>query len=61
MSWKIKTSRLVKFTGKYWIIPCLSIWVDKFYFFETGVESPAFGLQMSFLNYAFGITIQKDY
>lgn len=59
--WFFHKSRLVKFEGKYWVIPCISIWVDKYFFLETGVESPAFGFQISFLNFAFGITIQKRY
>jgi hypothetical protein len=61
MYWKVNHSRLRKFTGKYWIIPCISIWYDRYYFLETGVETPAFGFQIAFLNYTYGITIQKSY
>lgn len=59
--WFFHKSRLVKFHGKYWIIPCVSIWIDKYSFLETGVESPAVGFQISFLNFAFGFTIQRGY
>jgi nucleoside-diphosphate-sugar epimerase len=34
---------------------------DKEYFLETGVTSPAFGLQISWISWAYGITIQKGY
>ena len=34
---------------------------DKEYFLETGVTSQAFGIQVSFLNFAYGLTIQKGY
>ena len=59
--WFIENNRLVKIRGKYWLIPCISIWYDKEYFFETGVTSPSFGIQISFLNFAYGLTIQKGY
>jgi hypothetical protein len=50
-----------KFEKRYWIIPCISIWYDQYYFLETGVYTPAFGIQISFLNFAWGLTIQKEY
>jgi hypothetical protein len=59
--WFIETNRFVKIIGKYWIIPCVSIWYDKYYFLETGVESPAFGIQISWFSWAYGLTIQKGY
>ena len=59
--WFIENNRFVRFKGKCWIIPCISIWYDKYYFLETGVTSPAFGIQISFLNFAYGLTIQKGY
>lgn len=54
-------SNFKKLDGKYWIIPCISIWYDKYYFLETGVYTPAFGIQISFLNFAYGLTFQKGY
>jgi len=54
-------SNFKKLDGKYWIIPCISIWYDKYRFLETGVTSPAFGIQISFINFAYGLTIQKGY
>ena len=31
------------------------------YFLETGVTSPAIGLQISWLSWAYGLTIQQGY
>lgn len=59
--WFIEYNRFVRFRHKYWIIPCISVWYDKEYFLETGVTSPAFGIQISFLNFVYGLTIQKGY
>ena len=59
--WFIDTNRFVKVKGKIWIIPCISLWYDKDYFLETGVTSPAFGLQISWLRWAYGLTIQQGY
>ena len=59
--WFIERNKFTKIRGKYWLIPCISIWYDKEYFLETGVTSEAFGLQVSFLNLAYGLTIQKGY
>ena len=61
MKWFIENNRFVRINGKYWLIPCVSIWYDKYHFLETGVTSPAFGLQISFINFAYGLTIQKGY
>jgi hypothetical protein len=60
-NWFIENNRFVKFRGKYWLIPCISLWYDKDFFRETGVTAPAFGIQISFLNFAYGLTIQKGY
>jgi len=60
-NWFIENNRFVTFRGKIWILPCLSIWYDKHYFLETGVTSPAFGIQISWLRWAYGLTIQKGY
>jgi hypothetical protein len=59
--WYIENNRFVKFRDRYWLIPCISIWYDKNYFLETGVYSPAFGFQISWINFAYGLTIQKGY
>ena len=59
--WFIENNRFVRFKGHYWVIPCISLWYDEKYFLETGVTSPAFGFQISFLNFAYGLTIQKEY
>jgi hypothetical protein len=60
-NWFIEENRFVRMRGRYWLIPCISIWYDKYYFLETGVTSPALGIQISFLNFAYGLTIQKGY
>jgi hypothetical protein len=60
-NWFISNNRIRKIKGMCWIIPCISIWYLKDYFLETGVTSPAFGIQISFLNFAYGLTIQKGY
>jgi hypothetical protein len=59
--WFIANNRYGKFNGKYWIIPCISLWYDKYSFLERGVTSPSFGFQISWLNFAYGLTIQKRY
>jgi len=38
-----------------------SFWYGKDFFFETGVTSPAIGLQISWLSWAYGLTIQQGY
>ena len=60
-NWFIEENRFVRMRGRYWLIPCISIWYDKYYFLETGVTSPALGIQISFLNFAYGLIIQKGY
>ena len=60
MKWKVNHSKLRKVIGKYWLIPCISILYDQYYFLETGVNTSAFGLNVSFFNFAYGIVIQKQ-
>ena len=31
MKWFVENNRFVKIRGKYWLIPCISIWYDKYY------------------------------
>ena len=59
--WFIETPKIRRYIGVYWIIPCISIKYDKESFLETGVTSPAFSIQIAFLNFAWGMTIQKGY
>jgi len=59
--WFIQTNKFVRVRNKIWILPCISLWYDKNYFFESGVTSPSFGLQISWLCWAYGLTIQKGY
>lgn len=44
-----------------WIIPCVSIWYDKQRFLETGVYTKSFGIQVSFLKWAWGAYLQQGY
>lgn len=59
--WFVEQNRFATLKGRIWFIPCISLWYDKYYFLESGVASPAFGLQISWLSWAYGLTIQKGY
>ena len=59
--WFVEHSKFVKFKGRIWIVPCISIWYDKYTFLETGVETPSFGFQVAWLSWYYGIKIQKGY
>lgn len=59
--WFLETTKVHRYRGVYWIIPCISLKYDKEFFLETGVTSPAFTLHVSFLNFAWGMIIQKGY
>jgi hypothetical protein len=51
--WFIEQNKFATLKGR--------IWYDKYYFLETGVSSPAFGFQISWLSWAYGVTVQKGY
>ena len=59
--WFTTISKIYRYRGMWWLIPCISLKYDSEYFLETGVTSPAFILQISFLKFAWGMTIQKGY
>lgn len=59
--WFIDVTKIYKYIGVYWLIPCVSLQYNNEHFLETGVYSPAFSLQISFLNFAWRMTIQKGY
>lgn len=59
--WFVDITKVYRYRDMYWLIPCISLKYDKECFLETGVTSPAFSLQISFLNFAWGMTIQKGY
>ena len=59
--WFISQNGLYHIKGKIWIIPCISLWYDKDNFLETGVTSPSFGMQISWLNWSYGLIIQEGY
>lgn len=59
--WFVDISKIYRYRGRYWLIPCISLKYDKEHFLETGVTSPAFSLQISFLSFTWGMTIQKGY
>lgn len=59
--WIIDTTKIKQYRNVYWLIPCISLKYEKEYFLETGVTSPAFVLNIAFLKYNWGMTIQKGY
>jgi hypothetical protein len=61
MKWFIDNNRFVKHKGYFMFIPCVSIWYDKYRFLETGLYTPAFGLQIGWFNFSYGLSIQKGY
>ncbi len=50
----------IKGLGECLLIPTISIYFTKYYFFETGVYTPMFVLGIKFLTYEVGIQYQKD-
>lgn len=60
-NWFISKNRFIRVKGYYWIIPCISFWYDSYHFLETEITSPAIGIQVAFLNFTYGLTIQKGY
>lgn len=60
-NWFIAQNSFVYFKGRVWFIPCISIWYDKNTFLETGVVTPAFGLQLAWFSWTYGFMIQKGY
>lgn len=45
--------------GKIWILPFIHIYYDKYTFLETGVFTPSFGFEIAWLNWIYGIVVQK--
>jgi hypothetical protein len=60
-NWFIAQNSFISFKGRIWFIPGISIWYDKHTFLETGVTTPAFGLQFAWLRWTYGFMIQKEY
>jgi len=61
MKWVTQISKIKTVYGIYWVLPCVSFQYSPNLFLETGVYTPAFMLQISFLNFTWGVTIQKSY
>jgi hypothetical protein len=59
--WFTSQNSFVSVKGRIWLFPCVSIWYDRNTFLETGVVSPAFGIQISFLRWSYSVTIQQGY
>lgn len=59
--WFIANNRLQKNKDIIIILPILKLWCSKYYFLETGVLTPAFGIAISFLKWNYYFTIQKGY
>jgi hypothetical protein len=43
------------------LLPVVKFWYSQYYFLETGVLTPAFGVAISFLKWNYYFTIQKGY
>jgi hypothetical protein len=61
MKWIIDTNRFFKHKGYFMFIPCISVWYEKHRFLESGVGTPAFGLQIGWIKYTYTLIIQKGY
>ena len=59
--WFLEITKIYRYKELYWLIPCICLKYDKEYFLETGVTTTAFVLRISFLNFAWGMTIIKGY
>lgn len=59
--WFIANNRLQKNKDIIIILPILKLWCSKYYFLETGVLTPAFGIAISFLKWNYYFTLQKGY
>jgi hypothetical protein len=59
--WFISQNKFSTFKGRVWIIPCISVWYDKYTFLETGVGTPAFGIQLAWLRWSYGFSLQLGY
>lgn len=59
--WMIDRSSIHIFKGKFWFLPCISFWYEKNRFLETGVETPALGLEIFWFNIKWGFVVQQTY
>ena len=55
------TRSAVRYKGRFWIIPCISLVYDKYTFLETGVLTPSLQIQFAWLSFSCGLIIQKGY
>jgi|688.fasta_scaffold45270_12 hypothetical protein len=60
-NWFVAQNKFTSFKGRIWFIPCISIWYDKNTFLETGVVTPAFGIQIAWLGWVYSFMLQKGY
>lgn len=61
MKWTIENNGFFKNYGYYLFLPYVRIWYDKYRFLETGVYTPAFGINIGWLNFGYSLTIQQSY
>lgn len=61
MKWSIIHNNIIIQKTRIWILPCLSVWYEKDYFLETGVTTPACGINFSWLIFRYVFTIQQTY
>lgn len=59
--WFISQNKFFTFKGRIWIIPSISIWYQKYTFLETGVGTPAFGIQFAWLRWSYNLSFQLGY
>ena len=59
--WAVETTKIYRYSDVYWLIPCICLKYETDYYIETDVSCPAIVLRISFINFAWGITIQKRY
>ena len=50
-----------KLRNSIFILPSIKIWYNKFEFLETGVYSPALGVDFCWIIWGFEFTVQKGY
>jgi hypothetical protein len=63
MSWFIvnQTTFTRHLDQKIDFLPFFRIWYSKYFFLETGVYTPAWGIQFKWINFELLIIIQKGY
>lgn len=61
MKWSLTQNFFTKTKGTLHLLPEVCIWYDKYYFLETGIHTPAFGIHICWIKWKWLITLQKIY